>query len=98
MAGRGVGNACQSHPSLDASRARLEQLRRDPRVALTVLAADGWYAHVSLRGRVASLEPDEDLSDIDRFSTHYRGAPYPNRSDLRMSAWIEVTSWHSWQV
>jgi PPOX class probable F420-dependent enzyme len=84
--------------NMDASRVRLEHMRRDPRVALTVLAADNWYAHVSLRGRVTSLETDEDLSDIDRLATHYRGEPYPNRRDPRMSAWIEVTSWHRWQV
>jgi PPOX class probable F420-dependent enzyme len=84
--------------NMDASRARLEHLRRDPRVSLTVLGGDAWYQHVSLRGRVASLEPDEDLSDIDRLATHYRGEPYPNRRDPRVSAWIEVTSWHRWQV
>ena len=83
--------------NMDASRARLEHLRRDPRVALTALG-DNWYAQVSLRGRVVSLEPDEDLSDIDRLSKHYGGQPYPNRSDPRVSAWIEVSSWHSWQL
>jgi PPOX class probable F420-dependent enzyme len=84
--------------NMDASRARLEHLRRDPRVALTVLGDDAWYRHVSLRGRVVSLEPDEDLSDIDRLATHFSGEPYPNRRDPRVSARIEVTSWHRWQV
>jgi PPOX class probable F420-dependent enzyme len=84
--------------NMASSRARLEHLRQDPRVALTVLADDNWYAHVSLRGRVVSLEPDEDFSDIDRLSRHYGGQPYPNHRDPRVSAWIEVSSWHAWQV
>jgi hypothetical protein len=70
----------------------------NPRVALTVLAGDNWYAHVSLRGRVASLQPDENLGDIDRLSVHYGGRPYLNRTEGRVSAWIDVTSWHRWQV
>src|SRR5579875_318218 len=37
---------------LDAGRARLEHLRRDPRVSLTALAEDDWYTHVSVQGRV----------------------------------------------
>jgi PPOX class probable F420-dependent enzyme len=84
--------------NMEGSRARLEHMRRDQRVALTVLDDQNWYRHVSLRGQVVSLEPDEDFADIDRLSRHYGGAPYPNHSDPRVSAWIEVTSWHRWQV
>src|ERR687889_106999 len=65
--------------NLDHSRARLEHLRADPRVSLTILDTDDWYRHVSLRGRVASIAPDEGLKDIDRISDHYRGEPYRNR-------------------
>ena len=83
--------------NLDHSRARLEHLRADPRVALTVLASD-WYRHVSVRGRVAAIEPDEGLRDIDRLSTHYRGQPYPNRESPRFSVWIDVDTWHGWNV
>src|ERR1700750_84212 len=59
--------------NMDASRARLGFLRRDPRVSLTVLDDEGWYRHVSLRGRVVELVDDEDLADIDRLSRHYGG-------------------------
>jgi PPOX class probable F420-dependent enzyme len=83
--------------NMDASRARLEHLREDPRVALTVLDGDNWYVHVSLRGRVVALERDDGHADIDRLSVHYGGRPYPNHEDPRVSAWIEVTSWHRWQ-
>ncbi|HET6548394.1 MAG TPA: PPOX class F420-dependent oxidoreductase [Solirubrobacter sp.] len=84
--------------NLDDTRARLEYLRADPHVSLTVLDADDWYRHVSLRGRVASLQPDEGLRDIDRLSQHYRGEPYRNRDNPRTSVWIEVDTWHAWNA
>ena len=83
--------------NMDEGRARLEYLRRDPRVSLTVIDGEDWYRHVSLRGRVVSLEDDTDLAEIDRLSQRYRGQPYRNRERGRVSAWIEVTSWHAWQ-
>ncbi|HWK29247.1 MAG TPA: PPOX class F420-dependent oxidoreductase [Solirubrobacter sp.] len=84
--------------NLDHSRARLDHLREDPRVALTVLDADDWYRHISLRGRVTEIAPDEGLKQIDRIAQHYRGAPYPNRDSPRFSAWIEITAWHAWNA
>jgi PPOX class probable F420-dependent enzyme len=83
--------------NMDHSRARLEHVKQDPRVSLTVLDRDDWYRHVSLHGRAVSIAPDEDLRDIDRLSQHYRGAPYPNRDSPRESAWIEVELWHAWR-
>src|SRR3954453_21763892 len=61
---------------LDATRARLKHMAADPRIALTVLASDNWYTHVSVQGRVASIVDDEGLRDIDRLSRHYTGNAY----------------------
>jgi PPOX class probable F420-dependent enzyme len=82
--------------NMDEGRKRLEYLRNDPRVSLTVFDGDQWYSHVSLRGRVVSLADDADKTDIDRLSRHYRGRDYPDRERGRVSAWIEVDSWHAW--
>lgn len=82
--------------NMDAGRRRLEHLRRDARVSLTVLDADSWYTHVSLQGRVVQLEDDPDLSGIDRLARAYTGRQYPNRERPRVSAWIEVDRWHAW--
>ncbi len=82
--------------NMDEGRKRLEHLRHDPRVSLTALDTDGWYTHVSLQGRVVELVEDPDLADIDRLSRHYRGEPYANRERGRVSAWIEIDSWHGW--
>jgi len=82
--------------NMDDTRVRLGHLRRDPRLSLTVLAADDWYTHVSLVGRVVELRPDEGLVDIDRLSNHYAGRDYRNRERPRTSAWMVVEKWHGW--
>ena len=56
-----------------------------------------WSAHVSLQGRVASIEEDAGLRDIDRIAMHYTGKPYYARDRRRFSAWIEVEQWHAWR-
>src|SRR6476469_2102804 len=81
---------------LDAKRARLEHLHRDPRVSLTALAENDWYTHVSVQGNVTSIVDDEGLRDIDRLSTHYTGKPYRNRERPRVSVHVEIDRWHGW--
>lgn len=82
--------------NMDEGRKRLDYLRGDPRVSLTALDEAGWYTHVSVQGRVVAMADDTDLSDIDRLSRHYGNGAYPNRERGRVSAWIEVDSWHGW--
>jgi PPOX class probable F420-dependent enzyme len=83
--------------NMDEGRKRLQYMRDDPRVSITVLGQDDWYHHVTLRGRVVEIDEDA-LDDIDRICTHYMGQPYSQRDRRRVSAWIEVESWHSWAV
>jgi PPOX class probable F420-dependent enzyme len=83
--------------NMDEGRRRLAHLRADPRVSLTAMDLANWSAHVSLQGRVVSLEKDIDLRDIDRISMHYTGEPYYERKRRRFSAWIEVEQWHAWR-
>jgi PPOX class probable F420-dependent enzyme len=82
--------------NMEDTRKRLDHLRRDPRVSLTVLDEASWYTHVSVQGRVVEMADDTDLADIDRISRHYGGKPYPVRDRGRVSAWIEVDRWHGW--
>nr|WTB34553.1 PPOX class F420-dependent oxidoreductase [Streptomyces sp. NBC_00830] len=82
--------------NMDEGRKRLEHIRRDPRVALTVLDEAGWYTHISIIGRIAETRPDEGLADIDRLARHYMGNDYPMRDRDRVSAWIEIDRWHGW--
>ena len=82
--------------NMDVSRVRLGYLRNDPRASLTVLDEGNWYEHVSLVGRVVSIEPDPELRDIDRLSVRYTGKPYRNRESPRFSAWLQPERWHAW--
>lgn len=74
--------------NMDERRKRLDYLRADPRVSLTVLAEDNWYTHISVQGRVVRWRDDVDLSDIDRVARHYTGKRYSQRDRGRVSAWI----------
>ncbi|MCZ4096708.1 PPOX class F420-dependent oxidoreductase [Streptomyces sp. So13.3] len=82
--------------NMDEGRKRLEHVRNDPRVTITVLDESSWYTHISIIGRVAELREDKDLFDIDRLSQQYLGKPYPRRDRRRFSAWIEIDRWHGW--
>jgi PPOX class probable F420-dependent enzyme len=82
--------------NMDESRLRLRYIRADPRVSLTVLDEHDWYKQVTLLGRVVSLVDDPDLVDIDRLAQRYRGRPYPNRTNKRFSAWVEIDRWYGW--
>ncbi|HET6480639.1 MAG TPA: TIGR03618 family F420-dependent PPOX class oxidoreductase [Actinoplanes sp.] len=81
---------------LDAKRTRLKHMAKDPRIALTVLAEDDWYTHVSLQGRVLSITDDIGLRDIDRLSRHYTGNAYSTRERPRVSAQVAIERWHVW--
>ncbi|MGC5003934.1 PPOX class F420-dependent oxidoreductase [Streptomyces sp. NBC_00353] len=82
--------------NMDEGRKRLEHIRNDPRVTLTVLDGAGWYTHISVIGRVAETRPDEGLADIDKLARQYMGNDYPMRDRDRVSAWIEIDRWHGW--
>jgi len=82
--------------NMDVGRKRLEHMRRDPRVSLTVLDEASWYTHITLIGRVVDIYDDVDMTDIDAVSTHYAGRPYPRRDRDRVSALVDVDRVHGW--
>ena len=64
----------------DSRKAR--NLRRDPRVALSVAPADDPFTPVVVRGRVTEwLTGDEAWQVIDQIATKYTGAPYPREQE-----------------
>jgi PPOX class probable F420-dependent enzyme len=82
--------------NMDATRRRLENMRRDPHVSLTVIGAEDWYHQVTLRGRAIRIEDDADFEGIDRLSRRYTGEPYARRNQQRVNAWLEIDSWYGW--
>ena len=47
--------------NMDASRLRLGNMRRDPRVSLTVTDGPEWYRQLTLFGRVDGITPGSDF-------------------------------------
>src|SRR5262245_9567238 len=83
--------------NMEVTRLRLTYMHRDPRVAVTALSDETWYRHLSVIGRVVSIEDDPDLSDIDRLAVRYTGRPFSRRDAKRVSAWVEPERWHGWE-
>jgi PPOX class probable F420-dependent enzyme len=83
--------------NMDETRKRLEYMRADPRVSITIMGqGDDWYNQVTLRGRATTFDDDPELEGIDRLSRRYTGEPYARRDQKRVNAWIEVESWYGW--
>ena len=68
---------------------KARNLRRDPRLALSIEPADDPFTPVAIRGRVVEwIEGDAAWEIIDRLSRKYIGAPY-SREQERVVAVIE---------
>lgn len=68
---------------------KARNLRRDPRVALSIAPVDDPFTPVVVRGRVAEwIEGDAAWEIVDRLAAKYTGAPYP-RDHERVVAVIE---------
>ena len=73
----------------DSRKAR--NLRRDPRVALSLTPPDNPFQPVILRGTVVEwVEGDAGWEIVDRIATKYIGGPYP-RDEERIILRIALT-------
>ncbi|MBT8163594.1 MULTISPECIES: pyridoxamine 5'-phosphate oxidase family protein [Arthrobacter] len=71
---------------------RLEHLRHDPRLAITVVGKEDWTQAVSLKGTAVEFFEDANLAAIDMMSMHYFGAPYGKR-DPRIAVRVRIDEW-----
>ena len=68
---------------------KARNLRRDPRVALSVAPADNPFEPVVVRGRVVEwVDGDAGWEIVDELSAKYTGGPYP-RDQERVVAVVE---------
>jgi PPOX class probable F420-dependent enzyme len=68
---------------------KARNLRRDPRLALSIAPADNPYEPVVVRGRVVEwLDGDAAWEIIDQLSAKYTGGPY-SRGQERVVAVVE---------
>lgn len=71
----------------DSRKAR--NLRRDPRVSISLTPADNPFQPVLIRGRVVEwIDGDAAWEIVDRIATKYIGGPY-SRDEQRVVALIE---------
>ena len=83
--------------NMDASRLRLKNMRRDPRVSLTVTDGLDWYRQVTILGRVNEIRDDPEFKDIDRLCLRYTRRQFNNRLRARISALIDPERWYGWE-
>jgi PPOX class probable F420-dependent enzyme len=68
---------------------KARNLRRDPRIAISLTTPDNPYQPVIIRGRVVGwIDGDAGREIVDQISTKYVGGPYP-RGEERVIALIE---------
>ena len=84
--------------NMDETRIRLEHMRRDPRVSLTVLDAQSWYRQLTVFGRVVEIRDDLDFADADQLSLRYTRQPWVDRGRHRVSADIALDGWYGWEA
>lgn len=97
LASLGPDGAPQSHPvwfevvdgdvlvSTGTDRQKYRNIRRDPRVSVSVLDPDDPYRYLEVRGRVVAVERDPGTAFLDRLAHRYLGVdtyPYPERRDV----------------
>ncbi len=69
---------------------KAKDMRRDPRVALSVTDLADPYRMAAIQGRVTEVRADEDCRYMDQISLKYTSAPFPTRGPGRVCFVIAV--------
>ncbi len=78
---------------------KARNLRRDPRMALSIAPVDNPFMPVVVRGRVVEwLEGDAAWEIIDRLAVRYTGEPFPFRPPTSIVYYVEPTKVGSMQL
>jgi len=67
-----------------------KDMRRDPRVSLSVVDLENPYRMAMLQGRVIEERADHDCRCMDPISIKYTGSPFPHRGPDRLCFVIAV--------
>ena len=67
-----------------------KDMRRDPRVGMSVVDFANPYRMASLQGRVVDIRPDEGCAYMDPISFKYTNRPFPSRGPDRVCFVISV--------
>jgi PPOX class probable F420-dependent enzyme len=69
---------------------KAKDMRRDPRVALSVTDSANPYRMAAIQGRVVEIRPDHDCRYMDPISFKYTNTPFPGRGADRVCFVIAV--------
>ncbi len=69
---------------------KARDMRRDPRVGLSVADLANPYKMAAIQGRVVEVRPDEDCRYMDPIAVKYTSAPFPVRGPGRVCFVIEA--------
>jgi PPOX class probable F420-dependent enzyme len=75
------------------SHRKVRNVRRDPRVAVTVLDPDQLSRHIGVRGRVVDVTTEGAVDHIEKLAHRYTGRPYAwygGRNQVRVLLRIEA--------
>ena len=78
--------------SQTTTRQKLRNLRRDPRIALSIVDPTNPLRYLEIRGRVVAVEPDPELAFINRMAQKYLGReryPWHRPGDERVVGVVE---------
>jgi PPOX class probable F420-dependent enzyme len=73
------------------TRQKYRNLRRDPRIALSIVDPENPYAYLEIRGEVARIEEDPDLAFANSMAKKYLGLdeyPYHQPGDERVVVFV----------
>lgn len=100
----GPGNQPQNNPvwfdwdgahlrfSQTTTRKKLANLKRDPRIAISIIDPENPYRYLEIRGKMVRVEPDPDKAFIDRMAQKYLGQekyPWNRPEDERVVVVVE---------
>jgi PPOX class probable F420-dependent enzyme len=69
---------------------KARDMRRDPRVGLSVVDLGNPYRMAALQGRVVEIRPDEGCRYMDPIAFKYTNAPFPSRGPDRVCFVIAI--------
>ncbi len=81
--------------SVRASTRKYRNLRRDPRIAMSLLDRENPQRYVEVRGEVVDFALYEDLTFVNQLSRKYTGVDYQygHAGELRYKLTIRVDAW-----
>jgi PPOX class probable F420-dependent enzyme len=78
--------------SQTTTRQKLKNVKRDPRIAISIMDPGNPYRYLEIRGKVVKVEPDPDKAFIDRMAQKYLGEqnyPWSKPGDERVVVVVE---------